>query len=556
MELRPQSIIPSMKKVAAIAATATVAFFMPVTVNAEDTEYWHYEMQPGDHIWKIAHDFLTNWKSWQDVARINGIQNDRVMAAGTILKIPSSYVNKRFSSVRLIEVSGPVSLVSDGSTTAVPITAAATINLGSTLITGENASALLRFEDETEILLSPESEFSIQKADIVGNNRQIADINALLKRGEAEIRSNPNRTPGSRFVIETPSAFATTRGTVYRVRAEETTTAAEVTQGKIDVANPAGKVKVKATFGTLTEKDKAPTPPVKLLEAPEVPELKVVRYLPARISWSELEGAKGYRNQISESQEFSSILLDNRTVPAKMNLPVTLNDGHYWLKVKGIDENGLQGLESLQPFQIDARPFPPVVQQPFTSSRLYTGPVTFKWTQPENVARFRFEIASDKAFKDIRLSEELSDTEITTALDEPGKFYWRVSSIDGNEKYGPVGHAVQITVRPVPATPEPEPPVSSENEITFAWPEEEGSAYYQLQLSNDKTFSHILEDVQVEASSASVNKPEAGDYYMRVRGFDQDKYAGGWSSTQKVEVPVDSYMPAYIWGVISLILLL
>jgi len=186
----------------------------------------------------------------------------------------------------------------------------------------------------------------IDEAQVIGSDNNFTDINVKLNKGEAEIHANPNKQSGSRFIIQTPTAFATTRGTVYRVRANDDSTAAEVTQGKIDVTNTLGNTRVPKRFGTLAYKNEAPRKPVKLLSEPDLEAPDDIRYLPARVSWQTLNKAVNYRAQISDQADFSRIVLDTQSPVAKLNIPVALPDGQYWLRVRGIDNNDLQGLST------------------------------------------------------------------------------------------------------------------------------------------------------------------------------------------------------------------
>lgn len=521
-------------------------------VVQSDENVWEYEMQPGDHIWKIAHELLTDWRSWQEVKRFNNVENDQFMAAGTVLRIPTSLIQQRQATIQLIQVSGPVTLISATDNSENPLTNQA-LKVGDQIQTGTNASVLLKFEDETQILLNPESNFIINQASIIGSSRKIIDINVLLKSGEAEVRANPAKASGSRFVIETPSAFATTRGTVYRVRANQSLTATEVTQGKIEVANSLGSINVRQKFGTVTAKNSPPQKPIHLLAAPILPNIETIRYLPARLSWDSIKKAVSYRSQLSDQAGFSRILLDNMGQPPKLNIPATLADGQYWLMVRATDTNGLQGLESLQSFSIDARPFPPTIQSPFPKDRVYTGDVTFAWTQPEETKKYIFELSHDEDFGTLVQPETiLNNQTITIILPEPGDFFWRVTSISNDEKTGPVGHTNKMTVRPTPATPEPQEAATSKTGLSFAWQKDDFSNRYQIQLAKDKNFNSLIDEIITPSSDATFSKPPTGTYYMRVRGFDSDDYAGSWSSIQKVDVPIDSYLPAIIWSIFTI----
>lgn len=543
------------RKALSYSLTTALLAAMSTPLHAEQ-EFWEYEMQPGDNVWKIAHEMLTDWRAWKEITQLNNVSNDRLMAAGTTLRIPRSLVKTRNAEVDLLTVSGEVQIQRNGSSTREALTDSLTLAEGDRLLTSANSSALIEFEDKSKVLLTPDSELVIKRSSVIGAQRKVIDINVELEEGEAEIRANPNKTDNSRFVIETPSAFATTRGTVYRVRAAGDETAAEVTQGKIEVGNAVGSRYIPQSYGVITQKDAPIQPPKKLLDAPQLPALGTVRYLPAKLQWDKINGAVAYRSQVSEGKTFDSLVLDSIGPANKANLPVALADGVYWLRVRGADSEGLQGNESIAQFTIDARPFPPVIQKPRTKDKLYSGPVDFIWTEPEGADNYRFELAADEAFTKIVTTTTVSDTSLTLEQVQEGNYFWRVTSITDEGKVGPAGHSTAINVKPVPKTPELAEPSIGEDQISLAWQPDPNTQYFQLQIASDKAFENIIVDTRSDSADAEIQKPEPGSYYMRVRGFDNDNYAGAWTSPQKIDVPIENFLPMILWGIFSVAIFL
>lgn len=524
--------------------------------HSEET-YWEYEMQPGDSIWRIAHELLTDWRSWQRIERINQVKNDRLMAQGSVLRIPSTLINQQPAHIELVEVYGPVSHLDPQGNHHTLNTGNTKLQPGAQIKTGQQASALLRFADNTQVLLSQNSQLTIDRSVHIGNRASttVSDIRVHLSQGEAEVRANPQKRPGSRFVIDTPSAFATTRGTVYRVRAQQQQTAAEVTEGRIQVANEQGAKQVKQQFGSVTRKNQPPQPPIQLLPAPGV-NTSVVRYLPARVSWQPVAGATHYRSQLSSDPNFTTIELDQLTPATHINIPADVADGGYWLKVRAADSQGLQGMENQVAVKVDARPFPPVLQAPLRQHTVYSGPVQFQWTMPPGEPDYHFELALDDTFtQPVQPLQALSDTELTVEL-MPGDYFWRVTSITSAGKVGPPGRAMAITVKPTPATPELKAPEHSDTALSLAWSDDPIATSYQMELAHDAEFTELVAQQSTGQASISLPRPIAGDYYLRVRGIDNDGYPGGWTAPQKLQVPVKSYLPISLWTLLCMALVL
>lgn len=544
-----------MKKLALITLLAS-AYSYQVAAETQATDgYWQYEMQPGESVWGIAHELLTDWRSWQRITRINGVANDRAMPPGTVIKIPVELVNQRASSIQIKSLSGSVLLSSAGSN--VPLSGPRALVAGDALTTSDNASALVHFEDNTQLLLHPESRLLIKRASVIGNQRQVMDINVSLEDGEAEIRANPDKAPGSRFLIETPAVFATTRGTVYRVRADGNTTAAEVTQGRISLDNSAGSQSLVQNFGSITEKDQPPKPPVKLLPAPQFnAPTQPTQYLPSAVRWQPVAGASGYRVQLSSDEQFNNILQDSTRPGPSYSLPTKTQDGPHWLRVRAIDSQQLQGNSGSLALDIQARPFPPVNQSPYEGQAVYTGEIEFTWTKPEGDSRYLFELSESKDFSKPLQSRQMgSDLTTSVSIEQPGHYFWRVTSIN-DTRQGPPGHASAFEVRPKAAAPDLSEPEQTEEQLIFAWPAGEQISKYQAQLAKDKDFNNILQQVESSNPKALFERPASGDYFLRVRSFDSYDYPGDWSSTQQLYVPAKSYLPAGIWGILTVILIL
>ncbi|WP_299180618.1 FecR domain-containing protein [uncultured Neptuniibacter sp.] len=518
-------------------------------------------MQPGETIWSIAHELLTDWRQWQAVEKLNHVRNDRKMPPGTVLKIPRSFISEYPSDIKIIDVSGTVTaqIVMRGEARAhLPLVRGQSLGQGDIIKTADNASVLLEFDDGTQVLILENSRLRIEQATVLGSKRRVVDIKVFLEEGEAEIRSNPAKVPGSQFLIDTPAAFATTKGTTYRVRAKPESTMAEVTQGVIGVGNAEGAVRVAQGFGTVTEMNQRPKAPEALLPAPNLPEPPaVIRYLPGKMEWRVLSGAAHYRSQISVDSEFSSIHYDELSNQPKVSLPVTLQDGVYWLRVSGLNPDGLQGFNALKKLTIDARPFPPVRQLPRPAQSSYVGAVSFSWTRPDLAASFRFELSKDRAFSRLVISESgLKGTEFEVELSEPGEYFWRVTSVTESGEVGPVGFPGEFLLKPIPPIPELKAPVKTENELFFSWQPEEQVVQYEFQMGADRAFKEVLFERISDAPEVAVDKPEVGTYYIRVRSLDADHYAGAWSEPQRVVVPVENWWPVILTGAASLLLML
>ncbi len=103
--------------------------------------------------------------------------------------------------------------------------------------------------------------------------------------------------------------------------------------------------------------------------------------------------------------------------------------------------------------------------------------------------------------------------------------------------------------RPVPPSPQAEAPEIGEDQLRFRWRAGEPGQRFLLQLSGKPDFSELLLEQSTDKSEITVPRPEAGDYFMRVKAIEADGFAGPFGATQKTTVPGTS-----LWWLLLLLL--
>lgn len=521
-----------------LSALFSLLGFTSSNALAEDNqEYWVYQVKPNDTVWGVSHDLMIDWRLWEDIVKLNNIEDSRALRPQSFLKFPRKYVAERPANIKVLEVTGAAEQQLNGERAV--LTEGYELLAGSLIRTEQDSTVYIEFEDKTKVLLLPNSELRLHTASMIGNNANIINIKVELEFGEVEIDANPNKTTGSYFVIETPSAHATTRGTKYRVRENDATMTTEVIVGKVGVANTAGQIIVKAGYGSITKKGQKPAPPKKLLGAPNLPDYNdAITTLPSMLSWPIIAQAKEYRIQVSKTADFNSVLLDRSSQSPSISLPISLQDNTYYLRVSGIDSDGLQGKETVKTFTIDARPFAPLLNAPLSKTRLYPGAVEFSWVQSE-VDRFALEIARDKNFTDIIYVNDGVSSEHEVHDLNAGTYFWRVASIDADGKQGLPSQAEAITVEKIAGAVEILPVKPTNDSFKFSWIGKADIASYEIQLSDDEEFSHIIESKQLIETDVNLTKPtKSGHYFVRLRGIDVYGHPGEWSSLQRLDYKV------------------
>lgn len=409
-----------------------ILFYFAIWSNLAhaDTENdnWLYKVQPGDSIWSISQDLLTNWREWQKVARFNNLQENDNIRPASFIRIPKSLVAERAATISIIKMSGAATIVVNGETK--PLAADTVIETGAVIHTKESSSLLIEFEDKTQILLLENTELHVHTASMLGENNSVVNIRVEITHGEVEVNANPVKSANSYFLIHTPAAHATTRGTRYRIRADGDAMAAEVIEGDISVGNTQGLTGVRAGFGTVAYRGKVPQKPRKLLAKPVLASFEeAIRMLPSNIMWEPIAGAVQYRVQLSPASDFSTIVYDRVISQAKIALPITLKNSTYFMRVKGIDASGLQGKEAVALLVIDVRPLPavPVIKSALADEET----INISWLKGSDTERYQLQLSSDKEFKDILIDKNFTSTLVKLHRgDKEGNFYIRIRGVN------------------------------------------------------------------------------------------------------------------------------
>lgn len=480
---------------------------------AED-ELWEYQMVEGDSLWKISHNFLKDWRLWQKLQQFNEVQFDTKMRPGSRIKIPVQWLNMKDAPARILSAAGTVSLY-DETGTQLPYTDKTPIKAGYMLETKAESTALLAFEDGSKMLVQQETRVEFDTASTIGSGL-VYSYKVDLPQGKIENRANPLRTPGSTFLVETPSSVTATRGTIYRVGTDGLVTGTEVTHGHVSVGNELGEVAVQQGFGLITEKGKPPSKPVMLLPAPVVePDLGRFRYLPSSVQWQGVKGAVQYRVQLSLSETFASLSYDLLLDQSSLLLPLAIDDGRYYMRVRAIDAAGLEGADALAQFIVAANPLPAVQLTNTIKVKQYNDDINLRWSQVKGAQKYVVEVAlaSDKRAI-VHRSAPIDTPFYRFRLDDRyGDYQWRVTGINADEQVGPAGHYGKFELIQRPYRPSAES--LNPRELVVSWPFVPENTAFQVQLARDEGFTDIVVDKAADSSVNSLGDVAGGAYFLR-----------------------------------------
>jgi len=162
------------------------------------------------------------------------------------------------SQCTLSILSGSVEIQNPGADTRQQGTDGMTLTVGTRVKTAPGSHALLTFFEGSTIKLEPNTDVEIQQVEY--SDEQSTTIVLKQWLGRTWSRVVKMADPGSHYQIETPSATAVVRGTLFATEVEETGfTKVTTTEGLVSVAAQDEEVYVPANHKTQVEKGIAPT---------------------------------------------------------------------------------------------------------------------------------------------------------------------------------------------------------------------------------------------------------------------------------------------------------
>ncbi len=513
--------------------------FLLALVCPAQAQEWTYRVRPGDTLWDVAGEYLTPSVPWQRLQKHNRVADPYQLAPGSTLRIPVQWLHRQPARAKVIAVRGDARSQTSAGRVA-PVTAGMSLGSGAVVKTSPEATLSLQFADGSRLLLLGDSELLLERLTRLGRSG-IADTRLRLQRGRIGNDVRHLRGPAANFIVDTPSASSAVRGTRFRVKADATGTQTEVLEGRVAVSAGAKSALVQRGYGTVVAPDQAAVTPVALLAAPDlsglVPAPQVTR---APLSWPAVAGARQYRVQVSEHARFDSLQLDAEVDTPGYTLP-PLEEGRYYVRVRGIDAQGLEGRDAIAQLQVDGLLQPPYSIAPAASSVVRSNDVSLSWTRAPGATAYDYEVAGAAGFTQPIAQARVKDTTAATlGVLPPGDYIWRIRSVDRAGTAGPFGDAIAFTLRPmaeVTSIDGTAAEAGDRRQVTFRWPAGQPGQRYRFQMSRTADFREVTVDETVSEAEITLPRLRSGTWYLRAQTIDVDGFEGPFPRPQVVEVP-------------------
>ncbi len=251
------------------------------------------------------------------------------------------------------------------------------------------------------------------------------------------------------------------------------------------------------------------------------------------LRWNKVEGADGYKVELSLSQNFMNIahFFVGITDTFVIIPPLKNNTRYYWrvFAIKGRDT-----VPTNKPFSfvtIMQTPFPLIPSNNEINVSLKD---KLEWSYVDGAESYLIQLSKDEFFEQTSMIIDSSKTtSIPIAmLDNESDYYWKVRAVrnsDSSQWSEVFTFRTELTIPKLLY-----PRDKSENvEINpiLRWKENPSQVNYQIQISRTSDFTGIILDSALDVTYFSIRELKSNTtFYWRVKAI-KDKYNSSWSST-------------------------
>jgi hypothetical protein len=419
--------------------------------SQSNTQAWGYKVKPGDRLVDIAKTYQKNAEDWKKLQKENAVPDPKLLQPGKQINIPVPDLRQGDPSAEAVLVHGEVQRLDKMGKPEGQLSSGDVLKMGDTVRTGERSTLTIRFADGSRMLVTEKSKVTLNSLLNYGKTG-MADSKVIVHEGGTDSQVSPQKGPAARYEVNTPAINLTVRGTEFRVQVDESGkgTRTEVVEGLVAGQADSSNALIGKGFGLVAQAGQALALPSKLLQAPSFSESsEILERMPVRFSWTEIEGAKNYRLQLLATVDGNDALIFDETLANVKVQWDELPDGDYVLRVRGIDGAGLEGINAVRPFQLRARPEPPVLNFPENQYSASEAKAFFRWNAAPDADTYVFQLAEDQGFKNVIAKipqiSALSRSVLLSVTE--GTYFWRVASVTASGQMGPYSDPFMLSVR-------------------------------------------------------------------------------------------------------------
>lgn len=423
-----------------------------------------YIVSPGDTLWSIANENLKSPDDWKKLMMFNNMTDQSQLKVDQALRIPSELIAD-FSAPPAAASATPMDLPSaaiipaqdkklsprtatiirEGAEAVEDVTvissSANTVaaTYGHIVRVSGNKQSKLRVNDvladNSRILTGNKSSVNIVLANgsvvvLLSDTEVVLTQPLSLLQGEIEYKVDSSKELA---LVSTEAGSVSAQTARFRVATSKAgkQMRVELEQGTAVVANKRKHRRISAGISMQLEAGKAMGEPRQGLMRPDIANLsKSSVNGEANLKWAAIKDAKKYRAQLVYMADAYLILFDEHLSQPTLNWH-NISPGRYNIRLRSIDDSGLEGLNAELPFIVHGTLNPPHSNSPTNGATLLTNKPWIAWSRVPEANSYILQVARDADFKtDLQeLDYQINNHyQFIDAL-PTGDYYWRVLSV-------------------------------------------------------------------------------------------------------------------------------
>jgi photosystem II stability/assembly factor-like uncharacterized protein len=255
------------------------------------------------------------------------------------------------------------------------------------------------------------------------------------------------------------------------------------------------------------------------------------------LEWIDNSNATRYQVQISDNNQFNTVIYDESVSGFKFSYSGLESDKHYFWKVKSTRNNFESDWSDVfsfyTPSTIDR---PQLIEPANLTQNMELSEIILKWNELQDIEKYEIEIALDSSFSNIILNDkDIVNNSYEFNLNLKSQvYYWRIRGIRANNvSEWSVSWEFSTTLPKVSLISPPNNKIDQPASGVLTWDAEDKANMYNIEISEDNNFINSIESLitsvqnnELDYKNLELNKK----YYWRVNS-ESDIALSEWSDT-------------------------
>lgn len=382
-----------------------------------------YTVKAGDNLSTFSSTILDTTKRWPEVAKYNHLKSAHVITPGQVLHIQLPWLKSVPAQAKIESLTGLVTL------NGKPVKVGDAVAEGSQLNTPAGASLRMSLPDGSTLNMLEKTQLV---ATTLTKKQQGLPFESVFRLVTGRIDAIKKKYPDGQAPLRIQAMHSTigVRGTHFRMGQENGNTLAEIENGLVSFGDEAKATPIALAAAQGSVGDGVHNPVmIPLLPAPQYPAFKG-DFSSSKVTFilPELAGAKGYRGELASDEKFLNILAPVSSDSAEIKI-VGLAVGNYWLRLRAVDEHGLQGMEGVTALQVKEALAPQPIELQPTALKLEGDAMQVTWAGEPGLS-YECHIASNSQFKFPLVNVLLPQPNLSIPKPAAGEYWMRVRSLN------------------------------------------------------------------------------------------------------------------------------